>query len=148
MTVIPKEKKEIAADVGTCIYFLYLNKEIVYIGQSGCLVARLSCHHGHRDFDSFSFVEAKSHELNDLEALSIAHHKPVGNKTLPINNHYISHSRVANQVKDAVMDNIKELSESFFIGIAPNKSKIKYIDNNLCHQLIDHINNFKYNNEG
>jgi len=144
MIIIPKSKKELAADAGACVYFLYLNDEVVYVGQSANLVVRLSGHSKQREFDSFSFITTEISELNNIEALSIVEHKPTGNKTLPINDYYASHSKIASQVRDTVMDKITEYSESLFVGMAPNKKKIRYVDNDLCRQFIKHIHNFEY----
>lgn len=57
------------------IYFLIKDNEIVYIGQSTNIFARLSGH-GNKDFDSVTFVPCEKSELNIMESLYILAYRP------------------------------------------------------------------------
>lgn len=58
------------------IYFLFKNEKIVYIGQSKKIFNRIISHCYSKDFDSFTYIECKENELNELEFEFIAKHKP------------------------------------------------------------------------
>jgi hypothetical protein len=60
------------------VYFLIKNSEIVYIGQSINIAARITSHKD-KDFDSVSYVTCKRSELDILESLYIIAYNPVLN---------------------------------------------------------------------
>lgn len=70
--------------IGSCvgIYFLLMEGEVVYVGQTTKLMSRLYKHQ--RDgkaFDAFSFIQCKKEELDELEATYIDAFLPVYNRT-------------------------------------------------------------------
>lgn len=60
------------------VYFLIKNSEIVYIGQSINIAARITSHKD-KDFDSVSYVTCRRSELDILESLYIIAYNPVLN---------------------------------------------------------------------
>lgn len=67
-----------------CIYFLYKNGKVVYVGQSSAGLSRLEHHRqrkGHKkDFDSFSYIFCEKEKLDETEAFYISQFKPKYNK--------------------------------------------------------------------
>jgi excinuclease UvrABC nuclease subunit len=57
------------------IYFLIKDKEIVYIGQSGDVHARLS-QHKFKDFDSVSVITCNADKLDKIESIYIMTYRP------------------------------------------------------------------------
>ena len=53
------------------VYFLFKEDEVVYVGQSINVAARIATHSTEKDFDSFSVVACLQSQLNFLEALYI-----------------------------------------------------------------------------
>lgn len=67
-----------------CIYFLWFEEELVYIGQTSCLKGRISSHKSDKLFDRVTYTIIKDGYTNVLkiEAENIKHYKPVfNNKT-------------------------------------------------------------------
>lgn len=58
------------------VYFLLLKGEIVYIGQSVSVAARVSSHRSSKDFDSVAFVHCEEEFLDVLETLYILAYSP------------------------------------------------------------------------
>jgi hypothetical protein len=61
------------------VYFLIRNKEIVYVGQSTSIYARVAAHHADKEFTHFSYIKCPSSHLRSLEALYIAKFSPILN---------------------------------------------------------------------
>lgn len=61
------------------IYFLIKDGEIVYVGQSVSVMARIQSHTASKEFDSFSFLPCKREILNVIESLYIHLLEPSGN---------------------------------------------------------------------
>lgn len=80
------------------VYFLLKNKEVVYVGQSENITARVSAHFRDKDFDSYSYFEVESRDQALLEeAENILKFNPVLNNEL--NEKYRSISSVKIQLK-------------------------------------------------
>lgn len=90
-----------------CIYFLIKNNEIVYVGQTIDLYARLSAHSREKDFDAYSFVECNIDELDALEILYIVKFKPKYNTRLP-NNPYF---KTLKQIKQTLGCSLRTLKK-------------------------------------
>jgi len=67
------------------IYFLYVDDEIVYIGQSINMYARIMQHAKCIDYEYVKFFVCGQSEMNDTEARFIMRFKPKHNKSLPKN---------------------------------------------------------------
>lgn len=65
------------------IYFLILDKEVVYIGQSINITSRIGHHFGVYQFDSYSFIECSAEELDLLESIYIQAYLPPLNGRSP-----------------------------------------------------------------
>lgn len=65
------------------IYYLYHENEIVYIGQTNCLMRRISEHYNDKIFDTFSFfiVDGSKMERLQLEKDLIKKNQPKYNQT-------------------------------------------------------------------
>jgi hypothetical protein len=68
--------------LGSGIYLLLQGDEIVYIGQSKCLLNRLASHLRNRphEFDGFHVIECAVEELDSTERALIRKHQPKLNK--------------------------------------------------------------------
>lgn len=66
------------------VYFLIYEKEIVYVGSSMNIYARLTAHNNNKnlEFDSYSIIEAPEKDLKELEADYIFWFTPEHNKNL------------------------------------------------------------------
>ena len=84
---------------GYCLYFLFDKSEIIYIGQTGDLRARL---HSHKDkkFTNFRAILCAPEDLNRYEERWIKKFKPTHNKQ-----YRSHHSRF--MCSDVETDNIK-----------------------------------------
>lgn len=72
----------VPATTFTGIYFLVLNREIVYIGQSVDILHRISRHRREgREFDSYSYLLCDQSKLDELEEKYIVALMPWQNKT-------------------------------------------------------------------
>lgn len=67
------------------IYFLYNEDNLVYIGRTENLFQRIGTHiHGNKDFDSFSFLEVRSRDLEKVEYDLIDFFNPPLNVSKPV----------------------------------------------------------------
>ena len=68
---------------GVGVYFLMLDHEIVYVGQTTDVFARLHRHQRDKSkaFNSFSFIQCKPEDLDELEAKYIDAFLPVYNRS-------------------------------------------------------------------
>ena len=74
------------------VYFLLLEGEIVYVGQSVRPQKRIQVHieEGKKQFDSYSVLPTVDYELNELEAFYILTLLPRYNQVVPVNERYLS----------------------------------------------------------
>lgn len=64
------------------VYFLVRNKEIVYIGESGCVMTRISQHisEGVKQFDGFKIIKFETmKDRKDMEVYYIDKFRPIYN---------------------------------------------------------------------
>lgn len=69
-------------DIPRCgIYFLFSGEDLVYVGQSTNIPARLSSHMGKGgiEFDSYTCIGCQPHRLDELEALYTLKFQPKAN---------------------------------------------------------------------
>jgi excinuclease UvrABC nuclease subunit len=74
-------------------YLLWKDDEIIYVGQSVNIIARIGVHSEHKEFDEYSYFELEhptKDELNELEAALIIKYAPSLNQALPHNKRYAS----------------------------------------------------------
>ena len=92
------------------IYFLIMDKVVVYIGQTTSLELRISKHNNDgKKFEDFNYIECHPDEANQLEAENIVKYNPKYNFTLPRNDLYKSKhffKSVICQKIDAMIDEI------------------------------------------
>ena len=67
------------------LYFLIQKNEIVYIGQSLNVIARVHAHSGNKrkPFDSFAWLSCNKNELNEMETAYISFFEPIYNGRIP-----------------------------------------------------------------
>ena len=137
--IIPIEKVNLAVDAGSCVYCLYLDGNVVYVGQTINLTTRLTNHKASRDFDSFSFFSCSIDDLDTLEAIKIVELSPPENKTLPKNDLFICDK----DAKKILLNTITELidGKEVFIGkVRTEKTgSIIYYKNKTIEDIVSKI---------
>lgn len=63
------------------IYFLILNGEIVYVGQSINIWSRIDSHRADKEFDGIAFEQCEEADLNRMEILYIEKYNPTLNRS-------------------------------------------------------------------
>ena len=70
-----KQREIVAAKmelpVKSGVYFLINKGKVVYVGQSGTVMARVVQHMGLKDFDSFAYIACEANMLDVMESLYI-----------------------------------------------------------------------------
>lgn len=63
------------------VYFLFKGIDLVYIGESGCIMPRICQHYGQKNFDSFRIYAIMPDEIERkrLERKLIRKHRPILN---------------------------------------------------------------------
>lgn len=71
---------------GVGVYFLLLDREVVYVGQTIDFLARLHRHKRdkEKDFNAFAFIQCKEDQLDALESLYIDAFLPRYNRTTSV----------------------------------------------------------------
>ena len=82
-SLIALRKTEVSLARGGCVYFLWDEDSIVYVGQSKLAVARVSQHllEGKKRFDAVSVLPVKMNNLDRLEHQYIKKYAPKYNST-------------------------------------------------------------------
>ena len=82
--------KEIDWETFCGIYFLINEGEVVYVGQSVNVMARVAAHkiEGKKKFTHYYFYKADVTNLNECEAMEIVRYNPLYNGNLPPNSMY------------------------------------------------------------
>ena len=67
------------------LYFLIEKNEIVYIGQSSNVIARIHAHSGNKrkPFDSFAWLPCNKNDLDEMETAYISFFEPIYNGRIP-----------------------------------------------------------------
>ena len=65
-----------------CIYFLFKEGKIVYIGQTEYGLKRILAHIPEKDFDTIKIIKCKKKDLNEKEIIYISKYQPIYNKQL------------------------------------------------------------------
>lgn len=75
-----------------CIYFLFKDSNLIYVGKSIQLHVRVSTHRKDKEFTHYSYIYCKKENMDDLELFFIMTYLPLENKSIPSNNYFISQS--------------------------------------------------------
>ena len=94
------------------VYHLISNGEVIYVGQTINVECRISDHKTSYEFDSYAFFKCKTSDMSDLEAEHIVKFSPENNKTLPVNNIYISAPAAKYDIKRIVCSAIDEINNA------------------------------------
>ena len=130
-----------------CVYKLYKDSTVVYVGQSKELKTRLYTHLNKKvDYDSFSFVSCTEDEVDELEAHTIILFNCELNKNIPRSKKYPPISVYKKEIRKAVTIRF----EKFFkeLNIAPeivfSRDGIKFKRDYVTGQQLDeHLNIIK-----
>lgn len=100
---------------GSCIYKLYDEDTIVYVGQSAInAYGRIGNHLKDKVFDSFEIINCDINTLNEIEAELIIQNKPKYNSTIPNNSKWISKNIAKNKLNLNKNRFNKLLSDGYF----------------------------------
>lgn len=100
---------------GSCIYKLYNQDVIVYIGQSSnSAYCRIGKHLEDKVFDSFEIINCDINLLNEVEAELIIINNPKYNTIVPSNNKWISKNTAKNKFNISKYKFNKLLSCGYF----------------------------------
>ena len=101
------------------IYYLIQDDEIVYIGQSVCIMARISTHYTKKRklFNRYIYTNVPLDKLDELELKEIIKYSPKYNSDLPGNNTYASMGKLKAhfRVPEAKLESIIEKNNIGFI---------------------------------
>jgi hypothetical protein len=128
--VMPKSKKNDHFPM-FCVYRLYRDGDVIYVGQSTCLPDRLTTHLV--DFDEFDFCPCEEGEMSNLEAFFIVRHQAQLNRTLPANDLYDSKSnaeKVLNRYFRNMIAAYISKAEPVFNCNTESKTSVEYISKN------------------
>jgi hypothetical protein len=122
-------------NLGTVIYYLYKDSEIVYIGSTKNLWSRLSTHIKEKDFDSYEIEKTTEKDRYNDEARLIFKHSPKYNKTLPTNDIYAPISKIMTRGGFP-----KELLEPLYdiMGVEWNDKKYLILNESI-EKYLNHI---------
>lgn len=125
------------------VYFLLLNKEVVYVGQTrNGLVRPLS--HKDKVFDEIKIMYCKEKDLDLTEDLYIKKYMPYYNKNANYNMNYSLH-RARNKIRSLFNDNsfnlpkLKRIIKALNIQVYMIDSK-PYINVEDYKKIVEHIN--------
>ena len=121
------------------VYFLYDKGELVYIGQSKNILARI---YQHKDkvFDTFGYLEIEDEKKrNNKEIDLIMQHSPKYNKSIPTfyESDVLLINRLKNVINDTVYEEIKSLINIKKIGINTYFSKSEVVE--ICKQMLNSL---------
>ena len=122
-----------------CIYKLYKNDVVVYIGQAKSQAAmfnRFKSHTKDKDFDDTSFEVVKTEELNRFEADEIEKYWPKYNKMYPPAGILVSKTEINKEIKLMIDDFIAAASSN---GFGVSTSMASKILPNVASELIREI---------
>lgn len=95
----------------SCIYFLVLKNEVVYVGQSVSLPARIEQHRGTKEFDSVLYFQYPEYALDSLESAFIRHLKPKYNRSQVTSEMDGSHYRELEKISFLTADQFVDKKE-------------------------------------
>lgn len=124
----------------SCIYKLFHNGVVVYVGQTTNIRARIINHMGYKNFDFFDFEFCEKINANELESELIVKYRPIYNKSLPRNKKLILLGTVKSEVKKLTYEILESMDH---IKISNEDSGYKYITKELRQEFLDYINKFK-----
>lgn len=121
------------------VYFLYDKGELVYVGQSKNILARI---HQHKDkvFDTFNYLEIEDEKKrNDKEIDLIMQHTPKYNKSIPTfyESDVLLINRLKNVINDTVYEEIKSLINIKKIGSNTYFTKSEAVE--ICKQMLNSL---------
>lgn len=121
LELLQGNKKDVSQLSGFYVYALWKDDEIVYIGQTVQLEARLVVHTRDKDFDEYSYFKCRDGmEMDCLESYLINELRPKYNKAL--GHGYISINKVR--------ERIRKLDEKY-------KHDTKYYVHNLKKKMLE-----------
>lgn len=89
------------------IYFLFQSSNLVYVGQSVDIHARLSAHVRKKEFDRYTVIPCQPDQLNEMEADYIVYFNPPLNRSLPENLIWMTRSGIRRRFPEMTWPAIK-----------------------------------------
>lgn len=131
------------------VYELFLNDELIYVGQSVDVKSRILQHvrAGEIFFDSFNVTNCEKSELNDIEASYIIERGPKRNLTIPVNSIYCTRSAIQNEVMKHIKEKTRELDVVHSTGNGHMSNRI-YIRKPTSADISTWLEDFKFTVEG
>lgn len=119
-----------------CVYFLKKDGEIVYVGQTMDMKARVYKHNHSRyiSFDSVEYTITNKCNVNNLETYYILKYKPFHNSSLPANDDF----KPVGNLKASIMEHVEMAIINKSITIGKNY-KCKYVSSKDYNKIISSI---------
>lgn len=95
----------------SCIYFLVFKNEVVYVGQSVSLAARIEQHRADKDFDRVLYFLYPEYALDGLESAFIRHLRPKYNRSQATSQMDGSHFRELEKISFLTPDQFLETKQ-------------------------------------
>ena len=127
--IILSKKENIQKWQFSGIYFLLLDDEIVYIGQTTKGFARMIKHIENKKFNFFTYIELPKEQLNLIEIINIIKYKPIYNKQTfsYIDRPLETMINICNNLFGFKIHNNKNLVENHIISMIQDKKIYPYI---------------------
>ena len=131
------------------VYELFLDGELVYVGQSTELPNRILTHlkSGGVNFDSFDVTFCNEDELNDIEATYIIERQPKKNKSVPPNAVYVSEASINKQIYDYIKSKIEGLDTVYTTNLGKT-SRSRYVKRPSQDYIRQIVSDFEYSDDG
>lgn len=129
-----------------CVYCLYENEEVVYVGQTVNLQLRVKNHKSDgKTFSRYSCIPCKPSEMSDLEATLIVKHNPKYNWTLPSSKLFLSKSAAIKKL-NAMCAELIDFLPVEYTAVQHNdneqfRKETKFINSSRLDDLIDKVIN-------
>lgn len=115
---IIKSSKPIQDAITSGIYYLISGNDIVYVGKSVNLLARIADHirGNEKDFDGYFLYQCHISTANMIEPYEIMHYLPKYNTSLPPNTKWMTKKRIARFIRFALPELNKYIAENKIVG--------------------------------
>lgn len=127
-------------EVFHCVYELYYDNEILYVGSTKKLRSRLASHSAEKKglFNQVKYTLCSPSEMAFLEAETIFLKNPIMNSTIPTNPKYVPKSQIIKEMKERISDSIESVDNGF-LSINDEGCARNYMDIDKMAILLDKI---------
>ena len=145
MTPIKKTDRGTIKNLPPCVYCLYMESIVVYVGQTVNLKNRLNGHDSSKVYDSYSYTTDLPNGANNTEAFLIVKHMPLYNKSLPVNDLYLGFTRMWDELLSTTRDVFNDNAHLEFASSDDKRGIPRYASSEVVEQFKSHIRGFVYN---